>query len=38
MPLKDHVCPVDGCYRSFHTERGVEYHLERGNHDTGGRL
>lgn len=35
MPLKDHVCPVEGCWRSFDTEEGVDYHMERGNHDPG---
>lgn len=35
MPLKDYVCRTDGCYRSFDTPEGREYHEERGNHDPG---
>lgn len=35
MPLKDYVCHADGCWRSFHTQRGRMYHEERGNHDPG---
>lgn len=31
MPLKDYVCPVDGCWRSFRTEEGAERHVERSH-------
>lgn len=33
--MKDHVCPIEGCMKSFHTEKGVEHHKRRGNHDPG---
>lgn len=33
--LKRHLCPTEGCWRSFDTEAGLDFHVERGNHDPG---